>query len=144
MLHDLAMGRSAFGILHSLNQTPIDAFSKQQNQVESATYGSEFIPTHQAIEQIIDLCYTLHMLGVPLEGPSWLFGDNKAVVMSLTIPHSSLNKHMNALSYHEVHNPVAGSFIHFEGISNGENPADILTKSLPWHKAHVHVEPRLF
>ena len=25
-----------------------------------------------------------------------------------------------------------------------ENPADIHTKSLPWHKAHVHVEPLLF
>ena len=28
----------------------------------------------QAVEQIIDLRYTLCMLGVPIEGPSWLFG----------------------------------------------------------------------
>ena len=94
-----------------------------------------------AVEQIIDLCYTLHMLGVPIEGPSWLFSDNKAVVTSSTIPHSSLNKRWNAISYHKVHEAVAGGFIRFEHISTDQN---ILTKTLPWHKAHIHVEPLLF
>ena len=32
LLHDLTMGRSASGILHFLNQTPIDAFSKRQTK----------------------------------------------------------------------------------------------------------------
>ena len=32
----------------------------------------------------------------------------------------------------------------FEHISTNDNPADILTKPLPWHKAHLHVEPLLF
>ena len=69
LLHDLTTGRSATGILHFFNQTPIDAFSKQQNQVESVTYGSEFMAARQAVEQIIDLCYTLHMFSVPIDGP---------------------------------------------------------------------------
>ena len=98
----------------------------------------------QAVKQIIDLRCTLHMLGVPIEGPSWLFGDKKAVVTSSTIPHPSLNKCWNAISYHKVREAVAGSFICFEYISTNQNPADILTKSLPWHKARVHVEPLLF
>ena len=92
LLHDLITGRSATRVLHFLNQTPIDAFSKQQNQVESATYGSEFMTRCQAMEQIIDLCYTLCMLGIPLDRPSWLFGNNKSVVTSSMIPHSLLNK----------------------------------------------------
>ena len=71
----------------------------------------------QAVEQIIDLRYTLRMLGVPIEGPSWLFSDNKAVVTSSTIPHSLLNKRWNAISYHKVREAVAGGFIHFEHIS---------------------------
>ena len=144
LLHDLVTGRSATGVLHFFNQTPIDSFSKRQNQVESATYGSEFMAARQAVEQIIDLQYTLRMLGVPIEGPSWLFGDNKAVVTSSTIPHSSLNKRWNAISYHKVREAVAGGFIRFEHISTDQNPADILTKSLRWHKARVHVEPLLF
>ena len=61
-------------------------------------YGSEFMAARQAVEQIIDLHYTLRMLGVPIEGPSWLFGDNEVVVTSSTIPHSSLNKRWNAIS----------------------------------------------
>ena len=84
------------------------------------------------------------MLGVPIEGSSWLFGDNKAVVTSCTIPHSSLNKRWNAISSHKVREAVAGGFIRFEHILTDQNPADILTKSLPWHKARVHVEPLLF
>ena len=98
----------------------------------------------QAVEQIIDLRYTLRILGVPIKGPSWLFGDNKAVVTSSTIPHSSLNKCWNAISYHKVREAVAGGFICFEHILTNQNPADILAKSLPWHKACVHVEPLLF
>ena len=144
LLHNLVMGRSATGLLHFLNQTPIDAFSKLQNQVESATYGSEFMAVRQAVEQIIDLCYMQHMFGVPLDGASWLFGDNKSVVTSSTIPHSSLNKRWNALSCHKVCEAVAGGFIHFEHIPSIDNPADILTKSLPWHQARVHVELLLF
>ena len=56
----------------------------------------------QAVEQIIDLCYTLHMFGVPIDGASWLLGDNKLVVTSSAIPHSSLNECWNALSYHKL------------------------------------------
>ena len=84
------------------------------------------------------------MRGVPIEGPPWLFGDNKAVITSSTTPHSSLNKCWNAISYHKVCEAIAGGFIHFEHISTDQNPADILTKSLPWHKARIHVESPLF
>ena len=72
--------------MHFFNQAPTDWFPKHQNQFESATYGSEFMTARQAIEQIIDLCYTLRMLGVSIIGPSWLFGDNKLVLTSSTIP----------------------------------------------------------
>ena len=116
LLHDLVTGRSATGILHFFNQMPTDWFSKWQNQVESATYGSEFMVAHHAVEQIIDLCYTLCMLGVPINGPSWLFGDNKSVVISSFIPHSGLNKQWNVLSYHKVHESVAAIIVHFEHI----------------------------
>ena len=83
--------------------------------------------TCQAVEQIINLHYTLCMLGVPLDGPSWLFGDNKSIVTSSTIPHSSLNKCWNALSYHKVHEAIASGFIHFKHIPQ----ATILLTSLP-------------
>jgi hypothetical protein len=30
----------------------------------------------QATEQILDLRYTLRMMRIPIDGKSWLFGDN--------------------------------------------------------------------
>eukprot|EP00977_Amphora_coffeiformis_P024241 scaffold15162_cov84-Amphora_coffeaeformis.AAC.1 len=87
----------------------------------------------QATERIIDLRYTLRSFGVPLDGPAWLFGDNKSVVTSSTIPHSTLGKRWNALSYHRVCEAIAGGWLRFEHIPGTENPADVLTKSLAWN-----------
>ena len=55
LMHDVATGRSASGILEFINQMPIDCFSKQQGQVKSATYGSKFMVAQQATECMIDL-----------------------------------------------------------------------------------------
>ena len=64
-MHDLVTGRSTSRILHVLKQTPTDWFSKLQNQVKSATYGSEFMAACQSIEQIIYLLYIAHAWGSP-------------------------------------------------------------------------------
>ena len=144
LMHDVVTGRSCTGILEFLNQTPIDWFSKRQNQVETATYGSEFMAARQAVERIIDLRYTLRSFGVPLDGPAWMFGDNKSVVTSSTIPHSTLGKRWNALSYHRVREAIAGGWLRFEHIPGTENPSDVLTKSLAWNVLRVYVEPLLF
>ena len=57
--HDLATGKAVTAALHFLNQTPIDAFTKRQSTVETATYGSEFVAARTAVDQIIDICTTL-------------------------------------------------------------------------------------
>ena len=144
LMHDLVTGRSMSGILHFLNQTPIQWFAKKQNTVETATYGSEFMVARQATEQIIDLRYTLRMMGIPIDGPAWLFGDNQSVVTSSTIPQSTLNKRHNALSYHRVRENIAAGVIHFMHIAGKTNPSDVLTKYLGWSKFWPLVQPILF
>ena len=57
--HDLATGKAVTAVLHFLNQTPIDAYTKRQSSVETATYGSEFVAARTAVDQIIDICTTL-------------------------------------------------------------------------------------
>ena len=57
--HDLATGKAVTAVLHFLNQTPTDAYTKRQSTVESATYGSEFGAARTAVDQIIDICTTL-------------------------------------------------------------------------------------
>ena len=48
------------------------------------------------------------------------------------------------MSYHKVREAVASGWLHFEHIASTENPADILTKYLPWFKLKIFVEPLLF
>lgn len=75
-------------MLHCVNGTPIDWFSKRQATVETATYGSEFVAARFATNQILDLRITLRYLGASVHEVSYLFGDNESVVTSSTIPHS--------------------------------------------------------
>ena len=97
--HCLATGRSVTGCLHFVKPTPIDSYSKRQVTIRTAVYGSEFVASKTATEQIIDLRHTLRYLGVPIKTKSYLFGDNRSVVTSSTLPHSTLGKRRNILAY---------------------------------------------
>ena len=128
LLHDFVTGRSCTGILHLLNKTVLDYFCKRQNTVATATYGSELVAAQIGVDQIIDIRYTLRMLGVPLDGPAWMFGDNLAVVNSSTVPSGKLAKRADILNWHRVRESQAIGFVNFCYIKGTENPADILTK----------------
>ena len=144
LYHDTVTGRSVTGILHLLNQTPIAWYSKRQGRVQTATYGSEFMAARTASEQIIDLRYTLRMMGIPIDGPSWMFGDNQSVITSATIPESTLNKRHNALSYHLVRECIAAQIINFMHVPGYVNPSDLLTKFLSWSNFWPLIQPLLF
>jgi hypothetical protein len=128
LYHDILTGRSVTGILHFLNQTPIDWYSKKQATVETATYGSEFVAARVCVDQIVDLRLSLRYLGVPIKGKSYLFGDNKSVVQSSTLMESKLHKRHNALSFHRVREAVATGYICFTYLYGELNPADIVSK----------------
>ena len=42
------------------------------------------------------------MLGVPIDGPTIMLGDNKSVIQNCSIPSSQLKKKYNAIAYHRV------------------------------------------
>ena len=116
------------GIIHFLNGTPIDFFSKKQSTVETATYGSEYIAARTAMEQVIELRITLRYLGVPILGSSKMFGDNDSVVNSLMRTDAKLHKRHMALSFHRVRECIAANICRFYFIPGPRNPADILSK----------------
>ena len=82
LYHCKVTGRAATGILHMVNQTPVEWYSRKQATMETATYGSEFMAAKTATEQIMDLRFTLRSMGVPIEEKSYLLGDNKSVITS--------------------------------------------------------------
>jgi Reverse transcriptase (RNA-dependent DNA polymerase) len=127
----LATRRSHTGVLIFLNRAPILWYSKRQNTVESSTFGSEFIAAKTAVDMVEGLRYKLRMLGIPIDGPTDLFGDNESVVKNATRAESTLKKKHNAIAYHRVREAQAAGFIRFAHESGTTNLADILTKPVP-------------
>jgi hypothetical protein len=123
--------RSHTGVIIFLNRAPILWYSKQQNTVESSTFGSEFIAAKTAIEMIEGMRYKLRMMGIPLDGPTSLFGDNESVVTNATKPESTLKKKHNAIAYHRVREAQAAGFVRFTHERGVTNLSDILSKPLP-------------
>lgn len=128
LYHDMITGRSVSAVLHFLNQTPIEWFSKKQPTVETATYGSEFVAAKLAVQQIIALRIGLRYLGVEVQGSTRLFGDNGSVVKSGSMPHSPLRKRHHALAYHYTREAIASNAVDFQFLPGHLNPADILSK----------------
>jgi hypothetical protein len=46
-------------------------------------------------------------LGVALDGPALMSGDNMSVVLNTTVPSSALKKKHNAIAYHRVREAIA-------------------------------------
>jgi hypothetical protein len=128
LYHCQLLGRAVTGILHFFNGTPVDWFSKKQSTVQTATFGSEFVVACTATDQIIANRSALRYLGVEAEGTTILYGDNWSVIGKSTIPHSHLNKHHIALSYHRVREALCAGIMDFLWIDSKNNPAHILSK----------------
>ena len=92
---------------------------------------------------IIELQYGLRALGVPILGPSYMFGDNQSVVTNTTLPSSSLKKKHNAIAYHKVRECIAANIFGFCHIAGQINVADILTKPLGTQAHQRHARPLL-
>ena len=141
--HCHATGRALTGCLHFINKTVTDWHSKLQATVETATYGAEFVAAKTAVEQIMDLRNTLRYLGVPITTKTYMFGDNKSVVTSSTIPHSLLNKRHNILAYHRVREAIAAKIIAFHWINSSSNLSDMLSKHWDHNSVYHQIQKLL-
>lgn len=144
LYHDMITGCSVTGILHLINKTPLDFYSKKQATVEMATYGWEFVAARTCVEQIIDLHLTLHYLGIPICTWSYMFGDNETVVSSSTRPEACLHKRHMALSFHHVREAIALKFVSFYHMPGAINPADILSKHWGYSQVWGQLNALLF
>jgi hypothetical protein len=128
--HDKVTRRSVSGIVLFINNTPVRYISKRQKTVETSTYGSEMVAARIATELVMEYRYNLRMLGVPVEGPAMLLGDNLSVILNTTVPSSMLKKKHLACNYHRVREAVAARILTFCHIDSKDNVSDLLTKPL--------------
>ena len=100
--------------------------------------------TRQCTEQVKELQEALESMGIPIEKPSWMLGDNQSAITLSTIPSSTLKKQHQALRYHYVQSCVAHKWIKFCYLKSEQNIADMYTKFLPFYSFWHLVQPLLF
>ena len=82
---------------------------------------------------------TLRYLGAPIGSDSFLFGDNRSAITSATLPHSTLTKHHNILTFHRVREAIAAKIMGFYWIQSAYNLSDMLSK----HWDHPSLYPMI-
>jgi hypothetical protein len=142
--HDLVTRRSSTATLFMINNTSIRWISKRQKTVETSTYGSELAASRISTELILEIRYMLRSLGVALDGPALMLGDNMSVVLNTTVPSSISKKKHNAVAYHCVREAIAARKMRFAYIKSEENVSDVLTESLRNEKFHYLMKRWLF
>ena len=73
-----------------------------------------------------------------------MFGDNRSVVTSSTIPNSTISNRHHLSSYHRVREEIAAKFISFHWKDGKSNPADILSKHWEFATVLAMLKPILF
>ncbi|KAL7425539.1 hypothetical protein ACHAXH_000044 [Discostella pseudostelligera] len=133
--------RSRTGFLIFVNNAIVDWLSKKQPTIESSVFGAEFVAMKHGMEKLRGLRYKLRMMGVPISGPSYIFGDNMSVIHNTQRPESVLKKKNNSICYHAIPESVAMGECKTGHIKTEDNLADLLTKvlygcNLSWARAH--------
>ena len=99
--------RSRTGYVQMINNLVVNWFSKKQGSIETSTFGSEFVALKTAMEANRGLRYKLRMMGVPIDGPTYIFCNKQSVVANVSKAESELKKKSNAIAYHAVREAVA-------------------------------------
>ena len=66
--------------------------SKKQPTIETSVFGAEFMAMKHGMETLQGLRYKLHMMGVPILGPSYIYGDNMSVIHNMQCLESTLRR----------------------------------------------------
>jgi hypothetical protein len=127
-----------------LNNTLIRWIYKRQKTVETSTYGSELVTSRIATELILEIRYMLQSLGLELDRPALMFGDNMSVVLNTTVSSIVLKKKHNAIAYHRVREAISARIMRFAYIKSEENVSDLLEKPLSNEKFDYLMKRWLF
>ncbi len=136
--------RSRTGFFVFINAGLIQWLSKKQATIETSVFGAEFVAMKIGMESLRGLRYKLRMMGVPISGPSLIYGDNMSVIHNTQRPESTLKKKSNSIAYHAVRESVAMGESLTGHVGTNSNPADLATKVLYGRKRRNMVSKLLF
>ena len=64
----------------------INWHTKKQATVEGAVFGSEFVAMKQGVEALRGIIFKLRMMGVKIDYPTYVYGDNMSVIHNTSKP----------------------------------------------------------
>ena len=99
---DKVRSQSRTGYYILLNSALIAWISQCQLMIETSVFGAEFVAMKHGVETLCGIRYKLHIMGVPLDGPSYVYGDNMSVINNMQKPESVLKKKSNSICYHAI------------------------------------------
>ena len=124
------------------NKTPVDWYCKQQSTSETATCRAEFLSVRKCCENIINHRAYLRYLGKPVGEMDYVWGENKSMIDSSTVPEAKLHKRHNILSFHYVRSMISRGYINLQHLASEWNFANILTKNWSYQSSyHESIQP---
>jgi hypothetical protein len=65
--------------------------------IETSVFGAEFVAMKVGMVVMCGLRYKIRMMGVPLSGLTYIYGDNMSVVHNTQRPELTLKKKSNSM-----------------------------------------------
>ena len=93
---------------------------------------------------MIDHRAYLRYLGKPVGEMDYVWGDNKSMIDSSTVPEAKLHKRHNILSFHYVRSMISRGYINLQYLASGWNFADILMKNWSYQSSYYELIQPIF
>ena len=122
----------------------INWLSKKQATIEGSVFGAEFVAMKTSVEALRGIRYKLRMMGVPLTGPTYVYGDNMSAIYNTSRTESTLKKKSNSIWYHAVCEAVASGKCLTTHCKTGDNSSDMMTKVLYGQKKRENISRILY
>jgi hypothetical protein len=118
----------AYRVSNFLNMPLINWLSQKQPTNESSVLGAEFVAMKLGVEALRGIRYKLHMMGIPIAGPTYVYGDNMSIIHNTQRPESTLKKKNLSICYHAVRKAVAMGEKLTSHVRTKNNFSDFMTK----------------
>ena len=129
--------RSRTGFIIYLNNAPVYWLSKRQTGIETSSFGSEFMAMKHCCEYLRGLRFKLRSMGILVETPCFVYGDNKSVLVNGSKPDSVLQKKSTSVACHFVREGSTSDEWRLTYVNTDDNCADMLSKSLPGGRKRI-------
>ena len=131
--------RSRTGFFVLLNSALIQWVSKRQPTIEMSVFGAEFVAMKHGVDTLRGIRYKLQMMGVPVDGTSYIYGDNMSVINNMQKPESVLKKKSNSICYHVIRESMAMAESLTAHVTTSDNYADLAMKTITNKLKRMHL-----